>query len=43
MAPTKDAGAVSDTTPLGALVQIDDGKIPAHLDEMVRSTVEETR
>jgi hypothetical protein len=40
--PTKDAGAVSDTKSLGAVVQIDDGKIRAHLDEMVRSTVEET-
>jgi len=37
-----DAGAVSDTKPLGAVVQIDDGKIRSHLDEMVRSTVEET-
>ena len=28
--------------PLGAVVQIDDGKIGAHLDEVVRATVEET-
>jgi putative transposase len=37
-----DAGAVSDTKSLGAVVQIDDGKIRAHLDEVVRATVEET-
>jgi putative transposase len=42
MEPTLDAVAGSDTKPLGAVVQIDDGKIRAHLDEMVRSTVEET-
>jgi putative transposase len=42
MEPTMDAGAVSDTKPLGAVVQIDDGKIRAHLDEVVRATVEET-
>jgi hypothetical protein len=42
MEPTKDSGPVSDTKPLGAVVQIDDGKIRAHLDEMVRSTVEGT-
>ena len=37
-----DAGAVSDTKSLGAVVQIDEGKIRAHLDEVVRATVEET-
>jgi putative transposase len=42
MEPTMDAGAVSDTKSLGAVVQIDDGKIRAHLDEVVRATVEET-
>ena len=42
MEPTMDAGAVSDPKSLGAVVQIDEGKIRAHLDEMVRSTVEET-
>jgi putative transposase len=42
MEPTMDAGAVSDTKPLGAVVPIDDGKIRAHLDKVVRATVEET-
>src|SRR5271170_5601299 len=28
-------------TPLGGVVRIDDGRIQAHLDEVVRSTVEE--
>jgi transposase-like protein len=42
MEPTMDAGAVSDTKSLGAVVQIEDGKIRAHLDEVVRATVEET-
>ncbi len=37
-----DAGAVSDPKSLGAVVQIDEGKIRAHLDEVVRATVEET-
>ena len=37
-----DAVAGSETKSLGSVVQIDDGKIRAHLDEMVRSTVEET-
>ena len=37
-----DAGAVSDAKSLGAVVQIDEGKIRAHLDEVVRATVEET-
>jgi hypothetical protein len=32
----------SDSKALGAVVQIDDGKIRAHLDEVVRATVEET-
>jgi hypothetical protein len=32
-------GLVSDTKPLSAVVQIDDGKIRAHLDEVVRATV----
>lgn len=35
MEPTMDADAVSDTKPLGSVVQIDDGKIRAHLDEVV--------
>jgi putative transposase len=39
MAPT---GAGSETKALGLVVQIDEGKIQAHLDEVVRSTVEET-
>jgi putative transposase len=44
MEPTMEAGveAVSGTKALGAVVQIDDGKIRAHLDEVVRATVEET-
>jgi transposase-like protein len=32
----------SGSKALGAVVQIDDGKIRAHLDEVVRATVEET-
>jgi transposase-like protein len=32
----------SETKALGSVVQIDEGKIQAHLDEVVRSTVEET-
>jgi putative transposase len=39
MEPT---GAGSDTKALGSVVQIDEGKIQAHLDEVVRNTVEET-
>ncbi|MCU1251105.1 MAG: transposase [Edaphobacter sp.] len=39
MEPTE---AGSETKALGSLVQIDEGKIQAHLDEVVRSTVEET-
>jgi putative transposase len=42
MEPTMDAGAVSDPKSLGAVVQIDEGKIRAHLDEVVRATAEET-
>jgi transposase-like protein len=34
--------AVKGVQPLGAVVQIDDGQIRAHLDEVVRATVEET-
>jgi len=36
------AGGVGGGEPLGAVVQIDDGQIRAHLDEVVRATVEET-
>ena len=39
MEPT---GAGSETKALGSVVQIDEGKIQAHLDEVVRNTVEET-
>jgi putative transposase len=39
MEPTE---AGSGTKALGSVVQIDEGKIQAHLDEVVRSTVEET-
>ena len=45
MEPSKEAGseAVSGTRPgLGPVVQIDEGRIQAHLDEVVRATVEET-
>jgi putative transposase len=44
MEPTISGGEVegSDGTPLGGVVRIDDGRIQAHLDEVVRSTVEET-
>src|SRR5580704_7853763 len=38
MEPTE---AGSETKTLGSVVQIDEGKIQAHLDEVVRSTVEE--
>jgi hypothetical protein len=36
-----DSGAVGEKKGLGAVVQIDDGKIRAHLEEVVRATVEE--
>jgi len=39
MEPT---GAAEETKTLGSVVQIDEGKIQAHLDEVVRATVEET-
>jgi len=39
MEPT---GAGSETKALRSMVQIDEGKIQAHLDQVVRSTVEET-
>src|ERR1700761_8570310 len=39
MEPTE---AGSETKGLGSVVQIDEGKIQAHVDEVVRSTVEET-
>ena len=44
MEPTMEAVAEieSGSRALGAVVQIDDGKIRAHLDEVVRATVEET-
>lgn len=45
MEPTREAGveAVSGMKPVaGPVVQIDEGRIQAHLDEVVRSTVEET-
>jgi hypothetical protein len=36
-------GAASGSTPaLGPVVQIDEGRIQAHLDEVIRATVEET-
>lgn len=45
MEPTIDPAAdpeVGTKQPLGPVVQIDEGHIQAHLDEVVRSTVEET-
>jgi putative transposase len=44
MEPTMEAGVEcgSGAKALGAVVQIDDGQIRAHLDEVVRATVEET-
>ena len=44
MEPTMGAGVETAVEPkaLGAVVQIDDGKRRAHLDEVVRATVEET-
>ena len=45
MEPTMEAGVGSDAgvKPVtGPVVQIDEGRIQAHLDEVVRSTVEET-
>jgi len=43
MEPTMSGGEVDagGGTPLGGVVRIDDGRIQAHLDEVVRSTVEE--
>jgi putative transposase len=40
MEPTKEAGS-GGKQPLGPVVQIDEGRIQAHLDGVVRSTVEE--
>jgi putative transposase len=44
MEPTMEAGVETGSEPkaLGAVVQIDDNQIRAHLSEVVRSTVEET-
>src|SRR5271167_184008 len=44
MEPTISGSGVeaSGGTPLGGVVRLDDGRIQAHLDEVVRSTVEET-
>jgi len=44
MEPTKEAEAGGFTVKavVGPVVQIDEGRIQAHLDEVVRSTVEET-
>jgi putative transposase len=45
MEPSKDTGseAVSGKVPgLGQVLQIDEGRIQAHLEEVVRTTVEET-
>src|SRR5580693_7473087 len=40
MEPTKEAGS-GEKQALGPVVQIDEGRIQAHLDGVVRSTVEE--
>jgi len=43
MEATKEAGSGDGVKPVaGPAVQIDEGRIQAHLDEVVRSTVEET-
>ena len=45
MEPTSEVGKGAEggvRQPLGPVVQIDEGRIQAHLDEVVRSTVEET-
>lgn len=45
MEPSMEAEARADNgqkSPLGPVVQIDAGRIQAHLDEVVRATVEET-
>ena len=45
MEPSKDAGSeavIGKMAGLGPVVQIDEGRIQAHLDEVVRATVEET-
>lgn len=45
MEPTMEAGvepAGEARPPLGPVVKIDEGRIREHLDEVVRSTVEET-
>jgi putative transposase len=43
MEPTKEGGASSAVKAVaGPVVQIDEGRIQAHLGEVVRSTVEET-
>jgi transposase-like protein len=45
MEPTMDAGVEAGggaRPPLGPVVKIDEGRIQAHLDEVVRATVEET-
>ena len=45
MEPTMEAGvgpAEGTKAALGPVVQIDEGRIRTHLDEVVRSTVEET-
>ena len=45
MEPSKDAGSegvIGKMPGLGPVVQIDEGRIQAHLDEVVRATVEET-
>jgi len=41
MEPNKEAG-VGPASGLGPVVQIDEGRIHAHLDEVVRATVEKT-
>ena len=42
MEPTNQGEAPQEVTKLSQVIQIDEGKIQAHLGEVVRSTVEET-
>ncbi len=42
MEPTSQGEAAKEVQKLSQVIQIDEGKIQAHLGEVVRSTVEET-
>jgi len=43
MEPTRQVDGQGEVQKLSQVIQIDEGKIQAHLEEVVRSTVEETR